>query len=411
MLTIVASSALGARACGGAICDDGSSPRPSLPKQAASALVGQGLDHLEKKRYEQAVQAFRGALELDPSLAIARYDLGVAYFELSKFKEAKECFEQVRRQDPGHQFARYFLARTDLIEGEYESAIRGFQGISRPKPVADELYYLGTAYFRKGDFPQAVRILQRALVWKPGDYRVHLLLARAYQKIGRTSEAQRYYLLSEEVRETYRKKAREILECKVSLNSEPFEGALERCRQLLDGDDPTKLVMLGVLLAEHERYEHALPPLAKAAQIDPENYEPHFNLGLTYFKMKRYQEAKQSLEQAVALRPASYDAVALLGSVLFALGDDYAAVSYLRRGHELNPADPKVETLLFEQLRIIGQHLLSNREYKESIPYLEEALALRPGATEVRSQLAEARAALEDLVGDEQGKISEPLPR
>jgi len=239
-----------------------------------------------------------------------------------------------------------------------------------------------------------VQALQRAAVRKPNDYRVPLLLARAYQKTGQSTKAEEQAALSEKLRDSYRRKSREILQCNTALNTQPTESAIEQCQQLLEGVDSTKLVSLGVLLAERQLFDQAISPLAKAARLDSENYEPQFNLGLTYFRMKNYQYARKPLEMAASLRPESYDAVALLGSVLFALGEDYQAVQHLRHAHQLRPTDQKVKSLLFEQLRIIATHLFGKQEYKESVAYLQEALTLQPDAPEVQSQLAEATAAL-----------------
>jgi tetratricopeptide (TPR) repeat protein len=379
------------------------SPEQRRSSHEALSLLGQGLKHLEQARYEQAIEAFRKALDLDPGLVTAHYDLGVAYFSLNQFDEARQAFEEVWSRSPGHRFAAYFLARLDLVRGDLDGAIRGFRALLREKPVADELYYLGSAYFRKGEMQQAIQILQRASDMHSGDYRIPFLLALAYRKTGQARLAERQAALSEELRNSYRQKSREILECNTALNSQKGESAVQQCRQLLDGVDPTKLVSLGVLLAERQLYEAALPPLAKAARIDPENYEPQFNLGLTYFRLKKYPEARQPLENALALRPESYDAAALLGSVLFALGDDYGAVRRLRHAHQLRPSDEKVKSLLFEQLRIIAQHLLAEKNYPESIPYFEEALALKPEATELRSQLAQATAQLDGSAKKSEG--------
>ncbi len=364
--------------------------------QDANALFDQGVNALQQNRFAIAVEALRAALELDPGLVTARYDLGVAYFSLSSFEESRQAFQEVLRRSPGHPFARYFLGRINLVQGNLDAAIHDFQALSQTQPVADELYYLGAAYFRKGDSLQAIRALERASAWKPGDYRAHLLLARAYQKVGRGSAAEKEYSLSENLRASYSEKSREIIECQGLLEKPEVENAVERCRQLLDGDDPTKLTSLGTLLAGRQLYDQAVVPLEKAARLDPENYEPQFNLGLTYFKMKEYREARKPLEAAVALRPESYDAVALLGSVLFALGDDFNAARQLRHAHQLSPTDEKVTTLLFQELRIIAQHFWDDKNYKQSTPFFEEALTLKPEALELRLQLAQAYAALGD---------------
>jgi len=381
----------------------GSLPRawapPGLPfaqagRAEAQAFVDAGLQNLQQARYERAIQAFRRAVDLSPDLSIAWYDLGVACFGLQRFDESRRAFDKLPRGDPHYLFAVYFLARIDLAEGHLDAAIRGFESISGSKPLADELYYLGAAYLRSGDTPAAIRTLERASAATPDDYRVHLLLGRAYQRAGRNQDSSAQYDLSEKLRASYRAKSREILECQNSLVSETADAAANHCRRLLDGNDPAKLVSLGVLLAEHQLYVPALAPLAKAARFDPENYEPQFNLGLTYFKLKDYRGAKPPLQAAVALRPESYDAVVLLGSVLFTLGEDFPAVDQLRHANRLRPADDKVKGLLFGELCLIARHLLAQKDYRRAISYFEEALDLRPEAAELHPQLAEAQTAL-----------------
>jgi tetratricopeptide (TPR) repeat protein len=362
--------------------------------QEAKSALSEGLKYLDQARYPQAIAAFRKALELDAHLTNARYDLGVACFSSGQFDEARQAFQQVLRDNPRQAFSLYVLSRLDLVEDNLDAAIGGFQLLLKQNPVADELYYLGSAYFRKGNMEEAFRVLQQAATQKPNDYRIPLLLARAYQKTGQDAKAAEQATLSEKLRDSYRRKSQEILDCTVALNSQPLESAVQRCQQLLDGADSTKLVTLGVLLAERQLFDQAIPPLAKACRLDPENYEPHFNLGLTYFRMKNYQQAKKPLEMAVSLRPESYDALALLGSTLFALGDDYAAVQHLRHAHQLRPAEEKVTSLLLEQLRIIAHHLFDGQDYEQSVAYLQEALSLKPDEPELRSQLAQATAAL-----------------
>jgi superkiller protein 3 len=371
-----------------------SPPQVHSSVEEAKSALSEGLKYLDQARYPEAIAAFRKALELDPKLTNARYDLGVACFSSGQFHEARQAFQQVLRDNPQHAFSLYFLSRLDLVEENLDAAIHGFQLLLKQKPIADELYYLGSAYFRNGNMEEAVRVLQKAATQKPNDYRIPLLLARAYQKTGQPEKAAEQGALSEKLRDSYRRKSQEIVDCTVALNSRPLESAVRQCQQLLDGADSTKLVTLGVLLAERQVFDQAIPPLAKACRLDPENYEPHFNLGLTYFRMKNYQEAKKPLETAVSLRPESYDALALLGSTLFALGDDYAAVQHLRHAHQLRPGEEKVTNLLFQQLRIIARHLIEGSDYQGSVPYLQEALTLKPDEPELQSQLAQATAAV-----------------
>src|SRR5260370_38196445 len=91
------------------------------------------------------------------------------------------------------RMAAYYLGRGDLIDGEFGSAIRRLRSIPHENPVRDELYYLGSAYFKQEKNADSIRTLQQAAVDNPRDSRVHQLLAPAYQRSGQASRAEKEY--------------------------------------------------------------------------------------------------------------------------------------------------------------------------------------------------------------------------
>lgn len=376
----------------------------ALAAEDTKSLLGQALDQIELNRYEEAAVALERAVHLDPALAIAHYDLGVCYFALGRFDSARQSLVEAQRLKVNGRFTTYYLARLDLLEDQIDRAILGFESLSGGPPLADELYYLGSAYFRKGDFESALRSLSKAILRKPEDARAHFLLARVYRKLGREKNAAEQFAASEEYRSADQQRARDILACDSAFAFQPPDTALARCRELLDGTDPTRLVSLGIALAQRQLYEAAQAPLAKAERLDPENFEPHYNLGLTYFKVRDYAAARAPLEAAAALRPEHFETAAVLGSTLFALGDDYGALRLLRRAHELRPSDEKVKALLFEQLKIVARHLVAKTEYAAAEPFFEEALQLKPEASELHADLAQVATALGDAVRAEREK-------
>lgn len=352
----------------------------SLGAEDAQALLGQGLAHLQHARYQEAIEVLERAVRLDPTLALARYDLGVCYFAQGRFEEAERAFHDAQHVNPRHRFTAYYLARLDLLNGNLDGAIRGFTSLASGKTVADEFYYLGSAYFRKGELEPAIRFLQRAVALKPSDSRAYFLLARVNQKAGRETEAKRQFALSEQVRNADQQKARDMVACDVVLDSQELDRALARCRELLDGSDPIKLVSLGMALAQRQLYKPAIEPFRKAATLDPDNFEPHYNLGLTYFHLKDYAAARGPLESAVALRPEYFDAVALLASTLFTLGDDENALRHLRHAHRLKPADEKIRSLLLQELTVTARHFENGGDRPQAAALLEEARSLQSEA-------------------------------
>src|SRR5882724_7542569 len=102
-------------------------PHSHPRSEEAKSLLSKGLQYLDQARYGQAIADFRQALEIDPDLTTAQYDLGVAYFSDGQFEEARRSFQEVLRYNPNHAFSLYFLARLDLTEGDVEKAIRGLR--------------------------------------------------------------------------------------------------------------------------------------------------------------------------------------------------------------------------------------------------------------------------------------------
>ena len=364
--------------------------------QNSQSWMDQGLQHLRNARYEQAIEAFHRAVDLDPSLALAHFDLGVSYFASGHFGDARKAFQQAQHLKPVDPFTIYYLARVDLLEDHLDAAIQAFESLARKHPVADELYYLGSAYFRRGDLDSAEHSLLAATANNPNDHRIPFLLGRTLQRLGRESEARNQFARSAQLRDAQRESAEGILDCNSALNKLPQQAAIAKCRKALYGTDPIKLVSLGVAFGEHGLYTEAIDPLVKAAKLNPEDYEPAFNLGATYFRLKRYADARPLLEAAVSLRPEAFETVALLGSALFALGDDASALPYLRHAHTLRPADLKISALLFQELTITGRHLHAERDYPKAASLIDEALGLKPDAVDLHSEAAELALAMGD---------------
>jgi tetratricopeptide (TPR) repeat protein len=353
--------------------------------QDAQAFFGEGLKELREARFELAEEALQRAVTLDPSLGSAYYDLGVCYFADGQFDDAQKAFERALRLSPGNRFAQYYLARISLLQNHAPKAILGFEGLIHEGPVADEFYYLGSAYWHEGNVPAAIRNLTKAAELKSKDSRVHYLLARIYRHVGNAAGAEQELQLSTRLRSDSQKDAQQINRCASTLRSLPTDKAIDECRRELDGADPVKLVSLGALLAEAGALEAAVGPLIRATHLDPDDYESRFDLGLVDMHLKRYSEAKEALGAAVSLQPESFEALALLGSALFSLGEDLAAVDKLRSAHRLQPGNEKVIGLLVSECQIIGSHELVLGNYSQAATYLDNASELLPGSAQIQA--------------------------
>jgi len=89
---------------------------------------------------------------------------------------------------------------------------------------------------------------------------------------------------------------------------------------------------LGVSAMHKQDYRQALSELTRALELNPDDPEAHYALGLTYFSgFNRLNEAEDHLRKAVALRAKFSDAENALGNVLMAKGNCDAAIPFFER--------------------------------------------------------------------------------
>src|SRR6266851_3316765 len=338
------------------------------------AHLGKGYDALKQDRYDLAANEFRAALDLDPTLVLrARFPLAVALFELHKSDESRRELEAVRREVGDHPNVLYYLGRLDLADRKFESAIRNLNKAAAEPPFPDTAYYLGFAYFKRGDLTAAEKWLKEAARANPRDARIPYQLSFLYRKEGHEEEAKEALALSEELRRHDDTDSRIRLECAQKLDQGLREEARTVCEQLDDPNDPEKLTELGTIYGQHGDLEAALKPLRRAAELAPQSPQMQYNLAFTYFRLNRFEEARTPIANAVKRWPDIFQLNALYGAVLSKLGEDLPAYEALRRAHQLNQEDSQTANLLYATLLRLARKSQANREYSDALRYFGEA--------------------------------------
>jgi Flp pilus assembly protein TadD len=362
---------------------------------ATAAHIGKGYELVQNQRFDQAAQEFREALALDPGNLKVRYQFAVCLFALGERDESRKEFERLKSTTQDDPSVAYYLARLDLLSGDFTKAIQRLASIMADPPFPDASFYLGSAYLSQGDVAKAMKWLREAARTNPRDFRIHYRLARALQQTGARKEAEAEYARSTEMREIYNQTARQSVECTEALRTKPLADARALCNRIFDPNDADRLTMLGMLYGGNGKYEEAIEPLKRAAELDRDSFEVYHNLGLTYFRLKRFAEARAPLEKAVSLRPDYFGSNALLGATLYSLKDDEAAYRVLGFAHDLNPEDGDTAELLFRVAVILGAKRAAAADYAGALPFLETAAKLRPADTELAGRIAEIRRRLD----------------
>jgi Flp pilus assembly protein TadD len=344
---------------------------------------------LRQEIYEVAVSEFRAALQADPTLVLrARFPLAVALFELHRSDEARRELETVRREVGDHPNVLYYLGRLDLDDRNFEGAIQNLKKAAAKPPFPDTAYYLGFAYFKRGDLPDAEKWLKEAARLNPRDARVQYQLGFVYRKEGRTEEAKKTLAASEELRRHDDKESVLKTECGKKLDQGPREEARSFCDQLYAPDDAEKLTALGTIYGQHGDREAALKPFHRAAELAPQSPQMQYNLALAYYQLNQFQEARAPLANALQRWPDLFPLNALYGAVLLKLGEEGSAYQTLHHAQQLNPQDSATTDLLYKVAMELGRKSEGAQQNSTALPYLEEAARLRPQEPEPHRSMA-----------------------
>ena len=166
--------------------------RRALELEPGNAELHDRLGHVlrARNRIEPAVVAFREATALDPSLTRAWRNLGGTLLACDDLEGAKEALERARKLDPGNVQVRLFQAAAAHRGGDRRTAIRKYRGLVHEHPgLAEAWANLGMALQDEGDLAGAIEAYECALSRQPGDLGTANRLGEALIAAGRHTEA------------------------------------------------------------------------------------------------------------------------------------------------------------------------------------------------------------------------------
>jgi tetratricopeptide (TPR) repeat protein len=163
-----------------------------------SYRLHQLLGDIESARNDdgQAIEEYRSAIALKPTLPNLHYSLGHLLWKDLKIPEARTEFEAELAINPHHPGALNDLGDTYLLEHQPDKALPYLTASLAADATNPDIHRdLGTAYSELGDYPQAEEQLKIAVA-TDHDGSVHYKLARAYQALGQKENAAREFALS-----------------------------------------------------------------------------------------------------------------------------------------------------------------------------------------------------------------------
>lgn len=160
------------------------------------ALNALGLAHFMKGNFSESVRYYQQCLALDLTFTEARNNMGSAYQEMELFDKAEEEFQKAIADENYHsrELPYYNLARLYLLKGQIPEALGHLQRALEINNKMVLAYNLrGTIYEELGKYGEAVRNYSQALQITPGDINLSFNLAKAYFKNSEFVKAQELF--------------------------------------------------------------------------------------------------------------------------------------------------------------------------------------------------------------------------
>jgi len=353
----------------------------------ANALTGVG-------RYQDAAEACRRALALDPGLAMAQSNLGVALRALGRPTLAIAAFRAAIAMQPERAEAYSNLGVLLTEQGRRDEAVQVLREVLVMRPGYAEAHYnLAGAIAVVGDpasLGAALASYDRAIALRPGYVEAHANRADVLRHLGRLEESEAAYgaalSLAPDAAHTHYG-----LGLLLSERLRPRE-ALESFLRAIAIDPNLALAHshAGNALAALDRLDEAFAAHQTAMNLSPADAGVHHNLGLTLSRLALYEQAAVEQQRAIAIDPGFAEAYANLAGCQAELHQADEALASSQRAIALKPALAVAHAGL-------GNALLELDRLDEAEAAFSEALRLNPGLAQAHCNIGLVRFRRGDL--------------
>ncbi|HKJ25045.1 MAG TPA: tetratricopeptide repeat protein [Myxococcota bacterium] len=123
----------------------------------------------DPETYEDAIAAYRRALEIDPEFTDAHCNLGAVLYNDGRRDEARVCFERALQLDAGHLESNLNLANILEEENRNEAALQHYKAALRADPLRSDVHLNLALLYEKLGLRRKARSHWRAYLQREPD--------------------------------------------------------------------------------------------------------------------------------------------------------------------------------------------------------------------------------------------------
>lgn len=352
-----------------------------------SQLAAQGNkanQYLESGHPDQAADVYRQMLELEPRNAHTEYNLALALEAAHDATGAEKALRNAAELDPTMALARAELGRIYLERAEMASAKKLLEeAVALDPQLVSALGNLGVIYAQEGQMAKAQAVLRQALEddadYAQGHLNLGLILAQQQRYADAEPELRRALALAPKDPRTM--SALGKVECRLGKSQDGID-LLER---VAASDPNSAAAHLDLAIAKADGYDmvQALAEAEIAVRLAPDAAATHFNRGALLFDLGRPTEARPDFEAAIRLAPNMPQPHYYLALVAKQAGEYAAAVDHLQ-------IVVKQDSRNAMAWQLLGQCLDAESKHDEAIRAWRHALSITPNSSQVLWNLGRA---------------------
>jgi tetratricopeptide (TPR) repeat protein len=370
----------------------------TLDQQFQSALAAYNAGHLV-----QAATQLEQLLSRAPNLFEAHELLGVVYASESQPDKAIEQLQAAVRLNPGDFEANHNLGELYIQTGNITGALPSLEQAQQINPSSyDNGYDLALAYSLTGRPGQARQLVQ-ILLQQKNTGELHNLLAQIEEKDGKFLAAENEFSIAAHMDPSEANLFDWGSEFLLHRTYEPAIEVFERATERYP-NSPRLMIGLGMAMSARGKYEEAIQPLLKAADLDPADPRCYRFLSHAYdVSPNPSPEVVQRFRRYSELQPGN------------AMAQFYYAMSLLK-GKMPEASSPEfqlVESLLKKSIALdgtvaeahfrLGNLYADHHEYARSLPEYQRTVELNPNLPDAHYRLGQyyVHAGKKDLAQQE----------
>ena len=232
--------------------------------------ITMGKFHRGQRNLPAALEAYKHALEADPTSTNRWLMVGAIYREMGKSASAIDFYEKAAELQPDHATPYMNLGAAFSDIGQFDKAIEFTKEAIAIQPDNAKAHRnLGSIYVKAGQVAKAIEHLERAVALRPDQADTHGILGETYREAGHNAKA-----------------------------IEHFEKSIA-----LRPRDTGILVNLSVAYIDEGYHAKAIESLKRAVEIQPDHFAAYLNLGVVHSRIGEYVTGMTYLKKSIEIQP------------------------------------------------------------------------------------------------------------